>query len=60
MNIYPDNKYSIFKVETLQVDPGHWEIALKEIQFPYLCYTTEKRQNLFYWLVQYCYKASLQ
>ena len=39
MDIYPDNKISIFTVnvsETLQVDPEHWEIALKEIQFPHL------------------------
>ena len=37
MNDYPDNKISSFKVnlpETLQVDPEHCKVALKEIQFP--------------------------
>ena len=39
MDIYPDNKISSIKLnlsETLQVDPEHWEVALKEIQFPHL------------------------
>ena len=34
MDIYPDNKISSFKVnlpEILQVDPEHWEVALKKI-----------------------------
>ena len=34
MDIYPDNKISSFKVnllEKLQVDPEHWDVALKEI-----------------------------
>ena len=39
MDIYPNNKILSFKVnlsETLQVDPEHWEVALKEIQFLHL------------------------
>ena len=39
MDIYPRNKISSFKVnllETLQVDPEHREVALKEIQFTHL------------------------
>ena len=50
MNIYPDNKISSFKVklpETLQVDPEHWEVALKEIQFPHLWYNIRKDKNYF-------------
>ena len=34
MDIYPDNKISSFEVnllEKLQVDPEHWDVALKEI-----------------------------
>ena len=44
MDIYYDNKISNFKAnspETLQVDPEHWEVALKEIQFPYLWYNVK-------------------
>ena len=50
MDIYPDNKISSFKVnlpETLQVDPEHWEVALKEIQFPHLWYNVRKGKNYF-------------
>ena len=50
MDIYPDNKISSFKVnlpETLQVDPEHWEVALKEIQFPHLWYNVTKDKNYF-------------
>ena len=39
MDIYTENKISSFKVnlpETLQVDPEHWEVALKETQFLHL------------------------
>ena len=39
MDIYHDSKISSFKVnlpETFQVDLEHWEVALKEIQFPHL------------------------
>ena len=45
MDIYYDNKISNFKAnspETLQVDPEHWEVALKEIQFPYLWYNVKR------------------
>ena len=48
MDIYPDNKISSFKAnspEALQVDPEHWEVALKEIQFPYLWYNVKKYKN---------------
>ena len=34
VDIYPDSKISSFKVnipETLQMDPEHWDVALKEI-----------------------------
>ena len=50
MDTYPDNKISNFKVnlpEILQVDPEHWEVALKEIQFPYLWYNVRKDKNYF-------------
>ena len=50
MDIYPDNKISSFKVnlpETLQVDPEHWEVALKEIQFAHLWYNVRKGKNYF-------------
>ena len=39
MDIYPNKKILSFKVnlsESLQVDPEHWEVALKEIQFLHL------------------------
>ena len=39
MDIYPNNKILSFKVnlsETLQVDPEHWEVALKVIEFLHL------------------------
>ena len=45
MDIYPDNKILSFKAnlrETFQVDPEHWEIVLKEIQFPHLWYNVRK------------------
>ena len=45
INIYTDNKILSFKAnlrETLQVDPEHWEVALKEIQFPHLWYNVRK------------------
>ena len=48
MDIYPDNKISSFKAnspETLQVDPEHWEVALKETQFPHLWYNVKKDKN---------------
>ena len=50
MDIYPDKKISSFKVnlpETLQVDPEHREVALKEIQFPQLWYIVRKDKNYF-------------
>ena len=50
MDIYPDNKISSFKVnlpETLQLNPEHWEVALKEIHFPHLWYNTRKDKNYF-------------
>ena len=50
MDTYPANKISNFKVnlpETLQVDLEHWEVALKEIQFPYLWYSVRKDKSCF-------------
>ena len=50
MDIYPDNKISSFKVnlpEILQVDPEHWEVALKKIQFPNSWYNMRKDKNYF-------------
>ena len=50
MDIYPNNKISSFKVnlsETLQVDSERWEVALKEIQFPYLWYNVKKDKCYF-------------
>ena len=46
----PENKISSFKVnlpETLLVDSEHWEVALKEIQFPHLWYNMIKDKNYF-------------
>ena len=54
MDIYPEKKifqrFSSFKMnlpEALQVDPGYWEVALKEIQFPHLWYNVRKNKNYF-------------
>ena len=50
MDIYPDNKIKSFKVkllETLQVDPDHWDVALKEIQLPHLWHNVGKDKNYF-------------
>ena len=50
MNIYPNYKIWSFKVnlpETLQVDPGHWEVALKNFKFPHLWYNVRKDKNYF-------------
>ena len=50
MDIYLDNKISSLKVnlsEILQVDPQHWEVVLKEIQFPHLCYNARKDKKIF-------------
>ena len=33
--------------ETFQVDSEHWEVALKEIQFPHLRYNVRKDKNYF-------------
>ena len=50
IDIYPDNKISSSKgnlPESLQVDPEHWKVALKEIQFPHLWYNVRKDKNYF-------------
>ena len=50
MDIYPGNKITSFKVkfsETYQVNSEHWEVALKEIQFPHLRYNVRKDKNYF-------------
>ena len=50
MDIYPENKILSFKVnlpETLQVDPEHWEVSLKELQFPHLWHNVRKDKNYF-------------
>ena len=50
MGIYPGNKISSFKVnfpETLQVDPEHSQVALKEFQLPHLWYHVRKDKKIF-------------
>ena len=49
-DICPKNKVSNFKVnlpETLEVDPEHGEVALKEIQFLHLWCNVRKDKNDF-------------
>ena len=62
MDIYPDNKISSFKVnlsETLQVDPEHKEVALKEIQFPHLWHNARKDKNYFIvWYITVIWRPS--
>ena len=50
MDIYPNNKNLSFKGKlpgTLQKDSEHWEVRLKEIQFPPLWYNVRKDKNCF-------------
>ena len=64
MDIYPDKKILSFNVklpETLQIQSRALGSSIGDrnsvssfmVQY-------EKSQELFYWLVQYCYRASIQ